>query len=157
MTILFRVVYETASLMDTIDAGSSPIEFKSSTFTSVINAGSFVGWVLSAELFLEDFDLPETDGEDIQIPTVKLLSLDERSLSVGLEVSFELTLSAPVEDTKEHRLNLFNAVSGAIMLCFWTGEGHTSHPDEGQGLYWFNGEMNLVEVNGHLVHNRQSG
>ena len=79
-----------------------------------------------------------------------LLSLDATNQTVDLEIGFSVPIAG--SDLPHH--SLINAISGAIFMMYWTGEGDTTHPENGLGLYWFNGEMNRIDVNGELVHER---
>ena len=150
MTVAFRIRYDAASLMEPSavgEAGSRTVDFSPQGFESPLRAGTMVAWLLQDELMFEDegLDDPELDSFELQ---THVLHINGGTQSVGLELTFSLPIESANPDA------LLNAISGAIFVMYWTGEGDSTHPDEGLGLYWFNGEMNHADINGTVIHER---
>ncbi len=59
-------------------------------------------------------------------------------------------------ETESHLSDLYNALTGAIQIFYWTGEGQSSHPEQATGLFGLSGEINYVEINGRVVHERRA-
>ena len=154
MTIQIELHLQQATLQDEVSPSELSVDFSAETFSETIKRGRFVGWVMAEDIFLEDHGFEEYEGDDVYFEDVEVVSVDASTQSLSLRARFDFELADGSPEDKEGYIELFNALSSAVMLLYWTGEGESKHPDQGTGLYWFSGEFNRVLVNGTLIHER---
>ena len=155
MLIIFE--WDAAEVGDVIEpTACTPMDFSPSAFTQTIAEGQIVGWFLVEELFFEDFGLPEYEGEDFQLDTVEIRAVDSIAGTVAIRavLNVELDRSIPVE-TEAQLNDLYNAVTGAVQLFFWTGEGEYCHPEQAVGMFMMSGEISFVQINERVLHERR--
>ncbi len=148
--------WDKAEILEALTSSKKNIDLSVESFEETLESGRIVGWIMAEEIFFEDFDLPEYDGVDLPIADISIVSVAPQTctLKIRARVIFELDPEITT-DTQEERLNFFNAVSGGIQLFFLPEKGGSPHPEEATDVYEVNGEMNLVQVNGHTIHERR--
>ena len=151
----FEIEFDRVDLQDTIAESERHVDFSAAGFDATIRSGQMLGWLMSGEIFLEDYGFAPYEGDDIRIETIELKEIDAGQRSISLRVLFEFGFPEGEPSDVDRYADAFNALSSAMMLCYWTGEGEEQHPDRGVGMYWFSGEMNRVVVNGHIIHERR--
>ena len=149
----FVLEYFSAQYSETVSEDEIPRTFEAKSFVETLQAGAFVGWLMAEDICLEDYGFDEYEGNDIQMESIEVLNIDAAQVSVHLRVSFDLALDEEPEAEDDLKA-LFNAISSACMVLYWSqpSDGASSHPDHGSGLYWFNGAINRVWINGKLIH-----
>jgi hypothetical protein len=150
------IEWDAAQVDGAITPSEAAVDLSPGGFAQTIANGQIVGWILSGDLFFEDYDLPEYEGDDAQVDELTVSAVDASGcrLKIRAKITFELDPEVKTE-TEEQHTELFNAVSGGIQLFYWTGEGDSSHPEEAVGLYELSGEMNFCQVNGRVIHERR--
>ena len=151
----FVLEYFRAKYSETVSEGEIPKTFEPKAFGETLKGGQFVGWLMAEDIFLEDHGFEEYEGDDIQMDSVEVLNIDAEQASVHLKVSFDFSLDEEI-DAEDELKEAFNAISSACMILFWSqpSDSGSNHPDRGSGLYWFNGEVNRVWIDGGLIYSR---
>ena len=149
--------WDAAEVGDAIEPSRAGVSFAPSAFEQTITDGRIVGWLLANELFFEDFDLPDYEGEDRQVDEVQIRSIDATAGTVSIRAVLRIELASTVQlETEQQYRDFYNSVSGAIQIFYWTGEGESPHPEQAVGIFELPGEINYVQINGRVVHERRT-
>ena len=150
------VEWDTAQVSDSVEPSQDFVGFDPPSFLQTIKDGHIIGWLLVDEVFFEDFDLPEYEGEDVQLDSVEVRFIDPVSTSLSIRAVLNIRLDSTISlETEVQRNQVYNALTGGIQLFYWTGEGSSPHPEKASGIFTLTGEINFVSMNGFVLHERR--
>ena len=92
---------------------------------------------------------------DLAATRVVCNEIRARDASVSVTAFFEFAVPWWVDITDPSECDdLWSSVEDALMIYYWTGEGSSTHPDEGVGVYWFDGRIDHATIGDLVVFDR---